>query len=736
MCNKKNILVAVIIFLLMLSALTFSGCLFGDDNATVPIDALQGSAITRQQSGAVGFSPGAWLAQAAVDQIGGSLANKGVNSLVSMIFGSPSDPTGQKLNEILDEIKAVDLKIDMVISQLGLIQVQLSSIDASIHVGFLDLDASISQKFTSDAISGIKTLWDIYTGALRRKADAARTPAEIVALQNDYYAFALKVEPEQGVPQTEKYVNDLSGLLLDEGGLLQLWTDKAITAYSRMPNKTSGNLIDGYNYIETNFQKALLYQAKAATMIITALQAIEEKNKKDGKSTLQTASDYRITFKSLLTEQARQFRNQTERYVLTCSNIKTAKSGNFLPEGFDTIFNRADYLYLMLAGETENGVKLQDANGKPVYGIFGRVISPFALSADAARLSGGGDIGELNPAESVSYDSFAVANSAIVPREIDSWQTSFSSGGVPVSKLSFSNKWYVYRYYKGPLTNVGTVNLAIQNEIKNTVPVCYNNANVKEYDEAAFDVPAAGVSRVVKYGDFTITAGYAGNSVFFASPVDSPKPYIWQPFFYSEGTTWNAGSYADSSNNSPQRFGSNVANVSRGEMEYTRRYQIGMLRKTIEYTGTAAKKMNLHVNLNVNGNNFFNHGGDAQINNFVGIKIFETASRDFAFSPALYDGSMQADRRVQRHFDDRQVSIDANIQNGNGSSNFSEPNFTRDISVTFQPNKFYHIYLFATSYATANGFYTMTWGRVSRYGTTYNVSASGELNELYLTASK
>ena len=715
MFKNKSIILAIIIILLLASPILYSGCIFENDDITT--GAAQNVTITRE-GGAFGFFNGSWLVEKTCDHLLGIGIDKAMEPLMTSIFGE--NPTDEKLNEILDRMQVIDHKLDLVVEQLGAVQTQITNLSTQINAAFLDLETYMKQDFGSDKITGIETLWKIYTDELMISVDVSHTSQEVLlhCTSSVFLQFAYKVVPDQGTPQTEMYVQGINDMLLSGGlstsntGLLKLWTDNAIVAYSKSA-KTPDDLINCYNYIDSNFQNALLWEGKGALMIVTALQAIEQVR----PDLLETAASYRSEYKKMLKAQAVEFRNQVERFVVTSANIKTSANANFLPDGHFTVFERTDYLYRQLAGQT-------DADGLPAYGLCGRVIAPFDLSAGGTAVTAG-SLGTLSVSESATYNAETVSQAVIVPQKIDSWQTEFRDKiNEPISTFTLEDKWYVYRYYIDVPSDgsaSGTpylkkVDLDLVNGIKSNVPVVVNGATIKSYDESTFTAltAAASGSRLVNFGNFTITAGFAGNSVFFALPAASAKPYIWYSFLTRDADNVNSivnFQYADCNGNVP-RFGSSCSSVPNPAITQSKCHLVTALQKIIRYGGSAPLTAHLHFNITASGTTTYQSGVFGEYDDFTGFNILESAAPDSFPAAALLQNVVYHNRTMNGAYGPQQ------------RFDFSQT-LTNDSSITFQPGKYYRINLHADVLGTS-GIYSYPSDPIS-----YSIRAEGKLNEFY-----
>lgn len=714
MFKNKSIILSIIIILLLASPILYSGCIFESDDITT--GAARNVTITRAE-GLFDFFDGSWLVEKTCDHLLGIGIDKAMEPLMTSIFGE--NPTDEKLNEILNRMQVIDHKLDVLVEQLGAVQTQITNLSAQINAGFLDLETYMKQDLGSDKLSGIETLWKIYTDDLMISVDGSHTSQEVLlhCTSSVFLQFAYKIVPDQGTPQTEMYVQGINDMLLSGGlstsnnGLLKLWTDNAIVAYSKSA-KTPDDLINCYNYIDSNFQNALLWEGKGALMIVTALQAIEQVR----PDLLENAASYRSEYKKMLKAQAVEFRNQVERFVVTSANIKTSANANFLPDGHATVFERADYLYRQLAGET-------DADGLPTYGLCGRVIAPFDLSAGGATVTAG-SLGTLSVSESATYNAETVSQALIVPRKIDSWKTEFiDKVNEPVSTFTLEDKWYVYRYYNAMPSDSsasGTpylkkVDLDLVNGIKSNVPVVVNGATIKSYDESTFTAltAAASGSRLVNFGNFTIAAGFAGNSVFFALPAASAKPYIWYPFIFQAADNTRSITnfqYADCNDNVP-RFGSSCSSVpglASQSISQSKCHLVTALQKIIKYGGSAPLTAKLHFNITASGTTVYQSGVSGEYADFTGFNILESAT------PYSFPVAASIQNVIYNHRKGGTCP-----QEG---FNFSQT-LTNDNSITFQPGIYYRINLHADVLGKSEFF---TSNMIN-----YSVRAEGKLNEFY-----
>jgi hypothetical protein len=720
MRNNKNLLYSIVIVLLIILSLTVSGCLSGDDNAAstgIPADF-----ITRGQ-GSASFSTGSWLAKTAVDNLCGIAGEKVTDKLVSMIFGSPEDPNARKLDEIINQMSVLDGKIDKLAEQLAAVQQQIKDLAGEMRVAFIDLDASVAQKLGASPVAGITNAWKIFKDDLLVRVDAYHTREQVLAhcTTSVFLEFAVMVEPPIGERYMQKYVEEINNILMQGGltayssGLLTIWAEQAIIRYARSRTRTSEDFIKCYNYIEMNFQNALIYECRAAAMIVVALQAIEQIN----PAPLITSESYQRRFNDILTAQADKFREEVERFVLSSINPNT-NNADFLPAGYQTVFARADYIYLMLTG-------------KRSYGLCGRVISPCDLSGNNRLTADGRD---LSMSIAPGCDAVIVDVTAKKwPRKIDYWRTEFFDNvKEPVSTFNFSNKWYIYRYYSGDAVNetyggtpfVKKVSLDFNNEIRNKIPVIGDDPVITAYDEATFEtvpLPTSG-SRMIKYGNFTLMAGFTGSSVFFSLPKYSGRPYIWHEYLSSNTNNSSVDSLYAGGDNPPRLSSAGQTGYSVSELKSTRCILTSSLRKIIKYGGTVPVTVKIFAELNTNMHNYYSIGRSGHYNNFVGISLSESPALDFASSSKLFEDGL----RINRSSDDGGiVTID---KREGGNVDFSGV-FSKEFSVTFQPGKYYRIALNANVDAAAEGYYQSAGFRPPRvHSTVYNLSSYGELKQL------
>jgi len=730
MRSDKRFFVSIMISaLLFILAISFSGCFFAGDDDAAP--ALTTDTTTRLIS-PTAYSPGAWVAQTAVEKLFGVAADKLTDKFATILFG---DEAAEKMDQLLAEVSAINGKLDNIDSHISAIGTQINSLRANINKKILDLETILTDNMSIPAVAGIQFNWEMFTRKMHAIAAGSTGETLITDLRSALNKLANAVDPPSGLQIMPERVNQLSMFLLDGNGggqLLKLWTDQAITGYMSNTKRTEADLINAYNYVESQFQRVLLHQAKGAAMIVLAYQTHEGGVAGDSSDSVL----YRQMYKEMMQKQAQEFRKQVERLVLTCVDIKTSKTGNFLPAGYKAVFERADYIYMMLAGPF-------NTNGSPVYGICGRVISPVDLAAGGTSINAG-NYGTLIPAETAIYDSETVSGSEIVKQPIDVWKTEYVDNiSQPISKFTLSNSWYVYRYYKGSLgaSDQGVVGLELNNDIKKTVPVCYDCPVIASYDESTFSAWASianAEARIIKYGDFVITAGFAGNSVFFALPKDAPilkngnQPYVWYSYCWADSSNSysNVDSlYAASDNNSP-RLGSQCSSVSDRGMVDSRCYLIASLQKTLKFEGNSNQKALLHFDLEASGYNSFNHGGDGQYNNFVGIKLLESTTANFSSN---VECKKEEGYTLNRSSNESHPAIDAGDEGPqiNISGTFSGSN-AKEFSVTFEPGKYYRIELYANIYGKARGYITGYGSRTNRYGTRYSLASYAKLNELYL----
>ncbi len=716
----KKICVPVIISIsLCFAVMSFSGCFMGDEDSVVTYAPSDG--ITRGLEG-IALSSGIWAAKTAGTSLFGVWAEKTGAKLVPSIF---ADPTGAKLDEVLSQMAQISSKLDNLTSQMAGIQKQIGDLSASLKVDFLNLDTSISQKLGNTAIAGIDVLWKDYNNLII-KVDGNHSRQDVIAncTAAVFLNFAISVEPGVGNPDTRRYIQEINNLLITDGlssygsgGLLKLWTDQAIIGYMKSA-RTEADLINAYNYVESNFQQAMLYEAKGATMVITALQSIEIVD----SSKRPTSAQYRMDFDAMLAAQGAEFRKHAERLVLSCANIKTSTGSGFLPAGYARVFERADYIYAMLAGQ-------MDANGVPVYGLYGRVISPVDLAASGTTINAG-SLGTLNFSEKATYASQTVSGGAIVAQKIDSWKTEFLQNVTePVSTLTLSDNWHVYRYWKRPLAegSQGIVNIELNNSLKTSIPIIYSNPAIASYDEASFTpyTAATSGSHLVKYGSFTVQAGFAGNSVFFALPKASPQSYVWYPFLWtaSDNAYSRTTSLFASSDNGLPSMGSSGESYDNGEMVNAKQYLQSSLRKIIK-CDNATVTGKFHIVIDASGYNRFDHGADGSYDNFIGLQLSSSDTPTFSSSTFYEDG-----KRLQRSSDEREPAIDSNVEGP--QINFSEQ-VIRDINITMTQGKYYRIALYANIYCKASGYFTNNRGFRS-HGTVFALGSTGKLNQCYFT---
>jgi len=719
MHNKKYKLLSVVFTLLIVSAISFSGCIFDDDAVSVD---TQTELITRVQ-GSTSFSPGSWAARTVVDSLVG-MAGEGVTDrLVSMIFGSPTDPNSRKLDEIINQMKAMDNKIDNLALQLTAVQDQIKELAAEMRVAFVDIEASIAQKLGAQPVAGITNAWKIFKNDLMISVDGSHTREQVLAhcTTSVFLEFAFMIEPPIGERYMQRYVEEINNILLQGGltayssGLLTVWTDQAILKFARSRTRSAAELISYYNFIEKNFQNALIYECRAAAMIIVALQSIEQIN----PTPLITSESYRNRFNEILTGQADKFREEVERFVLSSIN-PTSTSANFLPDGYKTVFERADYIYLQVTGKTG-------------YGLCGRVISPCDLSGNTSITSDGRSLPQLS---SANFDAVIVDVTAKKwPRKIDYWQTEFFDGiNEPVSTFNVSNKWYVYRYYSGDPVNetyggtpfVKKVNIDFTSDIRSKFPVCVDDPIITSYDEATFAATtlASSGSRIIKYGNFTVTAGFAGSSVFFSLPKYSARPYIWQPYLAAVTNNSSITANYATDENSPRFASGGRTGYDSGEMKNTQCKLASSLRKIIKYGGTAPVTVNVYAEINANMHNYYSIGRDGRYNNYVGISLFSSPVKEMTSPVKVFEDGL----RINRSSDDGgSVAID---KREGGTYDISKV-FSKNFTVTFQPGTYYRLSMDANIDAAASGYYQSVGFRPPRaHSTVYDLSSYGELKQL------
>ncbi len=730
MRKEKHSSVPLIVVLLVFSSLAFSGCLMdgGDDAPSVqgPGAALSGD--TTRSGAAIAFAAGAWIAENAASQVIGFAAGKAVDKIMKLIFG---DPLAPRLDAVMNQLSEMNGRVNLLASQVVKIHNDIDDLAKSLQMSVMDFNTTLTQRLAYDPLSSINEKYDMFSNLIKSvEAQNSREAVLENCTPNKFLGFAVTVEWGSPVIRTNiQQIHNMlvsGGLSSSGGGLLSLWADKAIIAYMKKQNRNATDLINCYNYIEMNFQHALMYEAKGAIVVLTALQCIGSVN----PYMHPTAIEYLATYKGLLKSQTEEFRNQVERFVLTCADIKTSRSANFLPDGHRTVFNRLDFIYLMLAGD-------KDADGKSVYGLYGRVISPVDLAAaGGVSVSGSGGVGTLTPVDSTTCDSMTVAGASLVPRKIDVWKTEFPNGGdIPVSKFSISEKWYIYHYYfKGAVNDTygGTpfsqnVTVELQNSSSSVFPVGSDIAAMASYDESIFrpDIAPQSGSRLVKYGDFTITAGFAGNSVFIALPKDSPKPYVWQSILQKTGNLANIILYThadgDHSDGALPMFVCSATNErpTGGYPDFSSNGIYGDLaasiRKVIKVDGGSPVTARLHVNIFADGQNFNNMMYITGLYDDVwGIELLEASSMDFASANKLSDEILKMDV-----YGSNSTSKGTNQNNYRYASIISR-NFTKDISVTFQPDKYYRLTLYS-KLKVNNG---------DRF--LYKLKSSGTAQELYL----
>ena len=720
---KNNKVYSILIILVLISlAITFTGCFSSDDN---PVTQTAAGGNTIRSGGVFSFMSGEWVVEKLVDELFGMAFDKTTDPLIEMIFGNQTD---KKIEQVLEELKVLDAKLETVVEQLNKIQTQISDLASQMSIELLNLEVNLTQKMSQSAISGINTLWSTYNNSIIISVDSKHTREQVLAActSSVLLNFAYQVEPRDGSPVTRTYVQTINDVLLsgglsaDNSGLLKLWTDKAIIAYCQSSSKTPSDLMNYYNYIEMNFQSAMLYQAKGASMVITALQSIE----KDNPSHRPTSLEYKNNLKSMFTAQAKEFRHQIERFILTCSNIKTSKNGNFLPDGYSSVFARADFIYSRIAGSA-------DAKGFAYYGLCGRVISPFQIqgstSVSASSMT-------LECAETDSQDSQTVNGGKIISQTIDYWfNDSFTSGNYPVCRFNTSKKWYIYRYYTSSPQS-GSFTAELKNDVKNLIPACSSKFLVTNYDEANYAESSAASSsdsRVVNYGNFTIAAGFGGTSACYAvSPYASNVPQ-WKTSL-SDSTSYSVTSASSATANTADLIlnvgGYSTSAKANSGGGYVSSYSISAAAgRFLKYEGTSAVTAKIHYDIKATGHlSMSKKGHGCLANNSVVISISSVAA-PFTASSALSEitnktASANIPEEAQGFFESSERTADL------------PGTITGDLQVTLQPNQYYFLKLEASASGKSKGYwYTSGYHKQSYRNISYNASSCAEVNELYFT---